>query len=60
MNFTENWIFESFYSKNQRALLLYVQEFNGTIIINNTRINNHTGMYTKEVRDRLITNYLVS
>ena len=40
---------------------MYIEEFNGTININNgTRVLNHTGMYMKEVRDRFLLNQAVS
>ena len=60
MTFSENWLFESFFSRRERALLLYLQDFNGTITLNGARISNHTGMYTKEVRDRFMLNLAVS
>lgn len=60
MTFSENWLFESFFARRERALLLYLQDFNGTITLNGARISNHTGMYTKEVRDRFMPNLAVS
>ena len=56
--FQENWLFESAFNKRQRALILYLSDFNGSLTLNNSLIQNNSGMFTREVRDRLITNNL--
>ncbi len=57
--FQENWLFESYFNRRQRALLLYLSDFHGSLTLNSSIIQNNSGMFTKEVRDRLITNTLI-
>ncbi len=38
--------------------MLYLNDFNGTVTLNNCLIQNNSGMYTRDVRDRILTNHI--
>ena len=38
--------------------MVYLNDFNGTVTLNNCLIQNNTGMYTRDVRERILTNHI--